>query len=169
MWSTTSFTSHRKGTWIPGEQNPLGLITPTRRPFIKAPVPARAKKKRKPATKTMRKFNSSWDTSTAGFSCLLPACLVLGRTMGERPISRLQDKNGVPSQRPDSRAFDRVRRQFANEFSKPIRGWWEKIKQHDLMCAWKSWTSKTLLYLASLHWRRLGLLVSLYNPAKGLD
>lgn len=42
---------------IPGEQNPLGLITPTKRPFIKAHVPARAERNEKASDKDNEKFN----------------------------------------------------------------------------------------------------------------
>lgn len=149
------FTNHRNGTWIPGGSNPGGLISPTSRPFIKAQVPATAENMRKPAAKTMRN-GIHWEIRAwRGLSH--PMCLGLGGTMGERPISRLPDRDEVP--------------QLLTE---AISEWVSQVNERlmrvteatQLMCSWKGWTSQTLLYMASLHLRHERLFLNFYNPTR---
>lgn len=58
-----------------------------------------------------------------GLQPLSPSAFQSGMNNGRRASGQLQNKDGVPSQRTDSRALVRARRQLANAVSNPMRGW----------------------------------------------
>lgn len=78
-------------------------------------------------TKTKRNLINCEIHVCGGFIRFLGEYFRMGLTMGEGAISKLQDKDGVPSrgivQRHDSKPFARTRWQLANFVTNQVRDW----------------------------------------------